>query len=256
MNQQLRADADRIVRESIAAVLPDAAVRRALSNAIGRTEIAETAFAGRAQAAVTPFHPLWKPVVEMKGFSTGENLTQAVAELEAAGYNTKSGSAPSKNTKALTLELIYPTGNDFRKTTAELLTQQLAKANITLEGKVTITATAGKDNVAIGANGIEQEFSGLAEGSSITRYDSEGIDTSLPGDKVPVTPVVPDDTSSGGSADASVQESVFPGLVVTDKDGQRISYTSTQSGNTLTVCVGRFMASLRISLATLRQLRA
>ncbi len=31
MNQQLRADADRIVRESIAAVLPDAAVRRALA---------------------------------------------------------------------------------------------------------------------------------------------------------------------------------------------------------------------------------
>ena len=131
-----------------------------------------------------------------------------------------------------------------------------ADADITLEGKVTITATAGKDNVAIGANGIEQEFSGLAEGSSITRYDSEGNDTSLPGDKVPVTPVVPDDTSSGGSADASVQESVFPGLVVTDKDGQRISYTSTQSGNTLTVCVGRFTASFRISLAALRQLRA
>ncbi len=131
-----------------------------------------------------------------------------------------------------------------------------AKANITLEGKVTITATAGKDNVAIGANGIEQEFSGLAEGSSITRYDSEGNDTSLPGDKVPVTPIVPEDTSSGGSADASVQESVFPGLVVTDKDGQRISYTSTQSGNTLTVCAGRFTASLRVSLATLRQLRA
>ena len=131
-----------------------------------------------------------------------------------------------------------------------------ADADITLEGKVTITATAGKDNVAIGANGIEQEFSGLAEGSSITRYDSEGNDTSLPGDKVPVTPVVPDDTSSGGSADASVQESVFPGLVVTDKDGQRISYTSTQSGNTLTVCVGRLTASFRISLAALRQLRA
>ena len=127
-----------------------------------------------------------------------------------------------------------------------------AKADITLEGKVTITATAGKDNVAIGANGIEQEFSGLAEGSSITRYNSEGNDISLPGDKVPVT-----ETSSGGSsADASVQESVFPGLIVTDKDGQRISYTSTQSGNTLTVCVGRFTASLRISLAALRQLRA
>ena len=130
--------------------------------------------------------------------------------------------------------------------------ESVADADITLEGKVTITATAGKDNVAIGANGIEQEFSGLAEGSSITRYGSEGNDITLPTDPVPA------DTSSsgGGSAGASVQESVFPGLVVTDKDGQRISYTSTQSGNTLTVCVGRFTASLRASLATLRQLRA
>ena len=131
-----------------------------------------------------------------------------------------------------------------------------ANADITLEGKVTITATAGKDNVAIGANGIEQEFSGLAEGSSITRYDSEGNDTSLPGDKVPVTPVVPDDTSSGGSADASVQESVFPGLVVTDKDGQRISYTSIRGNNVLSLRVGRLTASFRISPAALRQLRA
>ena len=127
-----------------------------------------------------------------------------------------------------------------------------ADADITLEGKVTITATAGKDNVAIGANGIEQEFSGLAEGSSITRYNSEGNNITLPTDPVPAVP----SASGGGSAGASVQESVFPGLVVTDKDGQRISYTSTQSGNTLTVCVGRFTASLRISLATLRQLRA
>ena len=130
-----------------------------------------------------------------------------------------------------------------------------AKANITLEGKVTITATAGKDNVAIGDKNGEQEFTGLAEGSSITRYDSEGNDTTLPTD--PGYPVPADTSSSGGgSADASVQESVFPGLVVTDKDGQRISYTSTQSGNTLTVCVGRLTASLRISLAALRQLRA
>ena len=127
-----------------------------------------------------------------------------------------------------------------------------ADADITLEGKVTITATAGKDNVAIGANGIEQEFSGLAEGSSITRYDSVGNDISLPGDKVPAT----ETSSGGGSAGASVQESVFPGLVVTDKDGQRISYTSIRGNNVLSIRVGRFTASLRTSLATLRQLRA
>ena len=132
--------------------------------------------------------------------------------------------------------------------------ESVADADITLEGKVTITATAGKDNVAIGDMNGEQEFTGLAEGSSITRYNSEGNDISLPGDKVPVPAT--ETSSGGGSADASVQESVFPGLVVTDKDGQRISYTSTQSGNTLTVCVGRLTASFRISLDELRQLRA
>ena len=130
------------------------------------------------------------------------------------------------------------------------------KANITLEGKVTIVAKAGEGNAAIGdLTGGEQVFTGLAEGSSITRYDSEGNNITLPTD--PGYPVPADTSSSGGgSADASVQESVFPGLVVTDKDGQRISYTSTQSGNTLTVCVGRLTASFRISLAALRQLRA
>ena len=127
-----------------------------------------------------------------------------------------------------------------------------AKADITLEGKVTIVAKGGEGNAAIGANGIEQEFSGLAEGSSITRYDSEGNDISLPGDKVSVT----ETSSGGGSADVSVQESVFPGLVVTDKDGQRISYTSIRGNNVLSLRVGRFTASLRASLATLRQLRA
>ena len=127
-----------------------------------------------------------------------------------------------------------------------------ADADITLEGKVTIVAKAGEGNAAIGANGIEQAFTGLAEGSSITRYDSEGNNITLPTDPVPAVP----SSSGGGSADASVQELVFPGLVVTDKDGQHISYTSIRSNNVLSIRVGRFTASLRASLATLRQLRA
>ena len=129
----------------------------------------------------------------------------------------------------------------------------IAKANITLEGKVTIVAKAGEGNAAIGDMNGEQVFTGLD--GSITRYDSEGNDTTLPTD--PGYPVPADTSSSGGgSADASVQESVFPGLVVTDKDGQRISYTSIRDNNVLSLRVGRFTASLRASLATLRQLRA
>ena len=128
-----------------------------------------------------------------------------------------------------------------------------AKANITLEGKVTIVAKAGESNAAIGDMNGEQVFTGLD--GSITRYDSEGNDTTLPTD--PGYPVPADTSSSGGSsADASVQESVFPGLVVTDKDGQRISYTSIRGNNVLSLRVGRFTASLHASLSTLRQLRA
>ena len=128
-----------------------------------------------------------------------------------------------------------------------------AKANITIEGKVTIVAKAGEDNAAIGDMNGEQVFNGLD--GSITRYDSEGNDITLPTD--PGYPVPADTSSSGGgSADASVQESVFPGLIVTDKDGQRISYTSIRGNNVLSIRVGRLTASLRVSLATLRQLRA
>ena len=175
-----------------------------------------------------------------------------------------------------------------------------ADTTITLEGKVTIKATAGKDNVAIGTNGNEQVFTGLAGGTSITRKDSDKNDIPpLPGDNVP-TPSGGDtagsgsagggsaggdsaggdstgggstgggsaggdsagggptggDPTGGDSADVSVQESVFPGLVVTGKDGQRTSYTSIRGNNVLSLRVGRFTASFRISLSTLRQLRA
>ena len=63
-------------------------------------------------------------------------------------------------------------------------------------------------------------------------------------------------STGGDSTDVSVQESVFPGLVVTGKDGQRTSYTSIRGNNILSLRVGRFTASFRISLSTLRQLRA
>ena len=75
----------------------------------------------------------------------------------------------------------------------------------------------------------------------------------------PEGPVIPEESSSssgGGSAAPSAPAFSLPGLTVTDKSGAVIDSISTQSGNTLTVCVGRLTASFRISLAALRQLRA
>ena len=142
----------------------------------------------------------------------------------------------------------------------------IISSDIDLSGSLELTAKAGSPNgKALSRAGRELELDTIKDkldpGAKVTTTDANGKvnQVSIPRPVEPEEPVIPGDSSSssgGGSAGASVQESVFPGLVVTDKDGQRISYTSTQSGNTLTVCVGRFTASFRISLAALRQLRA
>ena len=142
--------------------------------------------------------------------------------------------------------------------------------DIDLSGSLELTAKAGRPNgKAISWAGHELDLDTIKDklgpGAKVTATDANGetkqVSSPIPRPVEPEEPepVIPEESSSssdGGSATPSAPASPLPGLTVTDKDGQRISYTSTQSGNTLTVCVGRFTASLRISLAALRQLRA
>ena len=137
---------------------------------------------------------------------------------------------------------------------------------IDLSGSLELTAKAGSPNgKALSRAGSELDLDTIKDklgpGAKVTATDANGEtkQVSVPRPVEPEKPVIPGESSSssdGGSATPSAPASPLPGLTVTDKDGQRISYTSTQSGNTLTVCVGRLTASLRASLATLRQLRA
>ena len=139
--------------------------------------------------------------------------------------------------------------------------------DIDLSGSLELTAKAGSPNgKALSQKGSELVLDTIKDklgpGAKVTATDADGkvIDqVPIPRPVEPEGPVIPEESSSssdGGSAAPSAPASPLPGLTVTDKDGQRISYTSTQSGNTLTVCVGRLTASFRISLAALRQLRA
>ena len=142
--------------------------------------------------------------------------------------------------------------------------------DIDLSGSLELTAKAGRPNgKAISWAGHELDLDTIKDklgpGAKVTATDANGetkqVSSPIPRPVEPEEPepVIPEESSSssdGGSATPSAPASPLPGLTVTDKDGQRISYTSTQSGNTLTVCVGRLTASLRASLATLRQLRA
>ena len=143
----------------------------------------------------------------------------------------------------------------------------IRSGDIDLSGSLELTAKAGSPNgKALSQKGSELELDTIKDklgpGAKVTTTDADGsvIDqVSIPRPVEPEGPVIPEESSSssdGGSATPSAPASPLPGLTVTDKDGQRISYTSTQSGNTLTVCVGRLTASFRISLAALRQLRA
>ena len=131
---------------------------------------------------------------------------------------------------------------------------------IDLSGSLELTAKAGSPTgKALLQNGRELDLDTIKDklgpGAKVTTTDANG-DSKQVSIPRPVEPEESSSSSDGGSATPSAPASPLPGLTVTDKDGQRISYTSTQSGNTLTVCVGRFTASFRISLAALRQLRA
>ena len=141
-------------------------------------------------------------------------------------------------------------------------------SGIDLSGSLELTAKAGSPNgKALSQNGKELDLDTINKdkldpGAKVTTTDADGKvikQVSIPRPVEPEKPVIPEESSSssdGGSSAPSAPASPLPGLTVTDKSGAVISYTSTQSGNTLTVCVGRFTASLRASLSTLRQLRA
>ena len=138
--------------------------------------------------------------------------------------------------------------------------------DIDLSGSLELTAKAGSPNgKALSQKGSELDLDAIKDklgpGAKVTTTDANGetMQVSIPRPVEPEEPVIPEESSSssdGGSAAPSAPAFPLPGLTVTDKSGAVIDSISTQSGNTLTVCVGRLTASFHISLAALRQLRA
>ena len=132
---------------------------------------------------------------------------------------------------------------------------------IDLSGSLELTAKAGSPNgKALSQKGSELVLDTIKDklgpGAKVTATDADGKVIDQVSTPRPVEPEESSSSSDGGSAAPSAPASPLPGLTVTDKDGQRISYTSIRGNNVLSIRVGRFTASLRASLATLRQLRA
>ena len=149
-------------------------------------------------------------------------------------------------------------------------------SDIDLSGSLELTAKAGSPNgKALSQKGSELVLDTIKDklgpGAKVTATDADGkviAQVPIPRPVEPEGPVIPEESSSssdsgsatpsadGGSSTPSAPASPLPGLTVTDKSGQHISYTSIRDNNVLSLRVGRFTASFRISPATLRQLRA
>ena len=132
---------------------------------------------------------------------------------------------------------------------------------IDLSGSLELTAKAGSPNgKALSQKGSELVLDTIKDklgpGAKVTATDADGKVIDQVSTPRPVEPEESSSSSDGGSAAPSAPASPLPGLTVTDKDGQRISYTSIRGNNVLSLRVGRLTASFRISPAALRQLRA
>lgn len=160
--------------------------------------------------------------------------------------------------------------------------EEKAPAAITIEGKVTIDATAGGsiakgDAIAIGdALTGEQKFAGLPVGAVITRRDSDGVDLTQEGDK-PTEPEKPEpekpnpeqpsEPSGAVSTSAPAEELTasdaeylvtVEGLYVTNALEKQITHSCTQNaqGKVLTIRVNSIVATAHLTMETLRTLKA
>lgn len=107
--------------------------RHAMSLALNRAEIALTAYGGRAQAAMYPFHPDFYRL-ENLDVSAPRNLTMADALLDGLGLSEKDQNGYRlQNGQPVTLRLLVNSENSNRNSAAALATAQLAQAGIRVE---------------------------------------------------------------------------------------------------------------------------
>lgn len=134
-------------------LLNTVAYRRALSAAVDRTAITAAAYAGRALAASSPFHPKWKKAENLTCIATGAQtnvlqtlVKQAYAEAAAVTASTTAHTTVATATAttataattattakaAQSFTLLYPTGNNCREAAVKMLVSQFASAGITV----------------------------------------------------------------------------------------------------------------------------
>ncbi len=111
--------------------------RQAVSSAINREDICNSAFFSKAEAAKGPFSPFWKEVESYQTIEAKPNLNTAVENLNNAGITKKDeqGYYLLNNNKRLVLTLLVSSENSSRINAAELIKKNLNTLGIYVEIK-------------------------------------------------------------------------------------------------------------------------
>ena len=135
-----------------------------------------------------------EPDVDGTGKKTGNEISIKSTEAGSPNITAKGGAASDDG---LSGGAAIGSGSVYENDDPQYR-EEKASAAITIEGKVTITATAGGsvakgDAIAIGDTPLQEKtFAGLLVGAVIKRWDSAGVDLTLEGDQPKPNPGNPD----------------------------------------------------------------
>ena len=113
-------------------LLKNTYMRQAISAALNREKICETAFFTNAVPATGDFNPVWEPVKTIQSIQSSSNNEIAIENLKKIGYNDKSsaGYFVNANGNEISVRLLVNEENSFRNNAAELIVSQLASGGI------------------------------------------------------------------------------------------------------------------------------
>lgn len=117
-------------------------MRQAISAALDRKKLCESAFFTNAVAATGIFNPAWQPTKSIQSIENTANSKIAIENLEQIGYNKKDNGIYYENANGdtITLRLLVNKENKFRLNAANMIVDQLKSVGI----KVSLEAVSYK----------------------------------------------------------------------------------------------------------------
>lgn len=127
--------------------LSNSLFRQAISSAINRVDICNTAYYGNATPALGPVPTIWKPAEGLLSIQEDANFNISKNNIELAGFTKKDneGFYLLKNNAPITFTLLINSNNNSRLSAANLISKSLASVGI----KIKINSVSEKQYYAL-----------------------------------------------------------------------------------------------------------